>query len=77
VRQAAQTFAYGSTGIIVGSVFAAQALPLSWRLMIVRLLIGPYSIQAELVAGLIFVAFDLAVLAAARHRFQRARLILD
>jgi predicted metal-dependent HD superfamily phosphohydrolase len=43
----------------------------------VRLLIGPYSIQAELVAGLIFVALDLAVLAAARHRFQRARLILD
>jgi ABC-2 type transport system permease protein len=77
VRQAAQTFAYGSTGIIVGSVFGAQALPLSWRLMIVRILIGPYSIQAELVAGLIFVALDLAVLAAARHRFQRARLILD
>ena len=77
VRQAAQTFVYGSTGIIVGSVFGARALPLSWRLMIGRILIGPYSMQAELVAGLIFVALDLAVLAAARHRFQRARLILD
>jgi ABC-2 type transport system permease protein len=77
VRQAAQTLVYGSIAIIFGVNFAVQALPLSWRLPIQRILLGTGSIQSQVVAGLIFVALDLAVLAAARYRFQRSRLTLD
>jgi hypothetical protein len=68
---------YGSIAIIFGASFAAQALPLSWRLSVQRILLGGSSIRGQLVAGLIFVAVDLAVLAAARYRFRRPRLILD
>jgi ABC-2 type transport system permease protein len=77
VRQAAQTLLYGYIAIIFGAIFAAQALPVSWRLPVRQILLGTSSIQSQFVAGLIFVALDLAVLAAARHRFQRPRLILD
>jgi ABC-2 type transport system permease protein len=77
VRQAAQTLVYGSVAIIFGASFAAQALPLSWRLPVQRILLGTSSIGTQFVAGLIFVALDLAVLAAARYRFQRPRLVLD
>ena len=77
VRQAAQTCAYGSMAIIVGAIFGVQALPASWRITLLQILLGTSSIGSELVAGLIVIALDLAVLAAARQRFQRARLILD
>lgn len=77
VRQAAQTLVYGSIGIIFGAMFAAQALPVSWRLSVERFLLGTSSIRSQLVAGLIFVGLDVAVLAAARYRFRRSRLILE
>jgi ABC-2 type transport system permease protein len=77
VRQAAQTFAYGSTAVIFGTLFGFQTLPATWRLAFQQRLVGSSLVQSEIVVGVILVALDLVVLAVARHRFQRARLILD
>ena len=77
VRQAAQTFGYGSTAVIFAAVFGFQALPARWLIALEHLLVGTSRGRTELVGGLILVALDLVVLAASRQRFQRARLILN
>ena len=77
VRQAAQTFAYGSMAVIFGVVFGLQAVPAAWWTALEATLVGRDPTRAAVVALLALVALDAVVVAAARHRFQRARLILD
>ena len=77
VRQAAQTFAYGFTGVVFATIFGFQALPASRRITLQQALTGPSMVQTAMIVGLTLVVLDLVVLAIARHRFQRARLILD
>ena len=77
VRQAAQLFAYGSTAVFFGAIFGFQALPAAWRVAFLARLGGTSLPRTEVIGGLILVALDLIVLAVARQRFQRTRLILD
>ena len=77
VRQAAQTFAYGSTALIFGTLFLAQAIPDSWLERLLIVLAGGDPTRGALLALGAFAMVDAVVLAAARRLFRRARLILD
>jgi ABC-2 type transport system permease protein len=77
VRQAAQTFGYGFTALLFVTIIGFQALPEQWRTSIFETVRGQHQIRTALVAALVLVAMDFLVLAVARNRFQRARLVLD
>jgi len=77
VRQAAQTFGFGFTAIVFATIFGFQALPISWRNTLQQMVSGDQVVRTGTIAGLVFIALDVVVVAVARKRFQRARLILD
>ena len=77
VRQAMQTLNVGFMIMMFGSLFGFQLLPATWRVTLLRRLSGENAGQTALVAGLILVVLDIALLASAHARFRRARLILD
>jgi ABC-2 type transport system permease protein len=77
VRQAAQTFGYGSMGVIFGTLFGLQAIPSTWWAWAQSSPAGSNPTLAAVMALVGFAAIDWLVVAAARRRFKRARLILD
>jgi len=77
VRQAMQTLNLGFMVTVWGSFFGFQALPKEWRIILLRALAGKNLIRSEIVAGVVLIVADAALLMATRARFRRARLILD
>lgn len=77
VRQAAQTFGYAFTAVVFGTIFGLQALPAPWEFALRQMLAGERLVRTGVAAGLMLVALNAGILALARRRFQRARLILD
>jgi ABC-2 type transport system permease protein len=77
VRQAAQTFAYGFTGLLFATIFAIQALPASWRSAIAQMLGEGHRLGTALTLGAILMLLDVVVLVVASTRFRRPRLTLD
>jgi len=77
VRQAMQTLNLGFMVTVWGSFFGFQSLPREWRIILLGALAGENLIRAEIVAGVVLIVADAALLMATRARFRRARLILD
>lgn len=77
VRQASQIMAFGSMVVMLAVLFGVQELSRPRQLDLVRMLSGDRLIRTELIAALILTTVNVAVIAAAHARFQRARLILD
>jgi len=77
VRQAAQTLSLGFMGLIFGTIFLVRLTPASWRAGLASLLAQGSLWSVVGGAAAILIVLDLALLAAARVRFHRARLILD
>jgi len=77
VRQAMQTLNLGFMVTVWGSFFGFQSLPREWRIILLRALAGENLIRSEIVAGVVLIVADAALLMATRARFRRARLILD
>ena len=77
VRQAMQTLNLGFMVTVWGSFFGFQALPKEWRIILLRALAGKNLTRSEIVAGVVLIVADAALLMATRARFRRARLILD
>ena len=77
VRQALQTLNLGFVIVIGAASFVFSLLPAHWQKTLIGILAGENLREAEIVAGISLIALDLVLLAAARVRFQRSRLILD
>ena len=77
VRQAQQILSVSLLVLIFGLVFGARALPPAWKLRLAAAFGGPHLMATEVAAAAVLVLLDLILLAAAKARFQRARLILD
>ncbi len=77
VRQAQQTLGMATLLVVWVPILAMGVLPASWQQAIGRGLQAADSISALLGAMLALAAVDVVLVAAARARFRRARLILD
>ncbi len=77
IRQAHQTMSIAIMLLLFGPVFGVQLLPVAWRRLIAAHLANLDVTRVLLGALLIVCVLDLVLLASARARFQRARLILD
>ncbi|MDI7275858.1 MAG: ABC transporter permease subunit [Anaerolineae bacterium] len=77
VRQAQQTLGMATLCLVWLPILAINLLPKSWQATIAQGLSTTDSTRALAVAMLVLVAVDVALVAAARTRFRRARLILD
>ena len=76
-RQAAQTMSIAIMLLLFVPVFGFQALPAAWKAGLATALQGVDERTALLVAVLALLALNAVLYAAARLRFQRARLILE
>jgi ABC-2 type transport system permease protein len=77
VRQAYQRMSLGFLLIWLPLILAPQFLPEAWKLQIGQWLASANAAQLVTVFAVALLAADLIVIALARARFQRARLILD
>jgi ABC-2 type transport system permease protein len=77
VRQASQNLAFGMMALYFGGIFGFQALSRPHRAMVVQMLAGANMMRTGLVALAVLVTLNVMLLAAAKSRFKRARLILD
>jgi ABC-2 type transport system permease protein len=77
VRQAMQILNIGLMVLIFSLLYAFQMLPTEWRIRLAQALTTENLKNTEMVIALILIACDLALFAAARLRFKRARLILE
>jgi ABC-2 type transport system permease protein len=77
VRQAAQTLSYAFLIVVFAIIFGSRFLPMPWLAAIARAVASESLLQIQILAALFLVVVDAALYAAARVRFQRARLILD
>jgi ABC-2 type transport system permease protein len=77
VRQAQQTLGIITMVIVWVPILGVNVLPREWLSTVGRLARGVDISQALLVAALVLGIVDAGLVAAARARFQRARLILD
>jgi ABC-2 type transport system permease protein len=76
VRQATQILNISFMVLGFGLLYATVSLPAEWRARLLRALAGENQIRTEIAAALFFLALDAGLLAAARLRFRRNRLIL-
>ena len=76
-RQATQTLMLGVMVVFFGVVFGLQALPAAWKASLTAALATGNVIRIAVIAGLILLAIDVALLLGAMARFRRDRLILD
>jgi ABC-2 type transport system permease protein len=77
VRQASQTLAFGMMATYFAAIFGFQALSRPHRLMIVEIMTGGQRMRAGMFVLALLVMVSLTLLAFAKARFKRARLILD
>ncbi len=77
VRQAAQTMGIAIMLLLFVPMLGFQALPRDTQMSLVLTLAGLDVTNLVLGAGAVLLALDMAFLAAALGRFQRAKLILD
>ena len=77
VRQAQQSMSIAIMLLLFVPVFGVQALPDEWKAHLAEILTAVNVTTAVLVAAVLVVVLDVGLLAGARARFQRARLILD
>ncbi len=73
VRQAQQTMSFTLMALIFGIGFGGQALPDAWKVRLAQTLAGMDASLALLVSAGALVLLDFGLLAAAMHRFRRAR----
>jgi ABC-2 type transport system permease protein len=76
VRQAMQTLNFAFMGLVFAVVFALQLLPDPWRTGLFQY-VAQHPVESGISGALTLALVDAALLAAARVRFRRARLILD
>jgi len=77
VRQAAQINSLALMGLILGVVALAKTLPPGWYAKVAAAFTPPNLVRTEITLATALLLIDVALLAAAALRFQRARLILD
>jgi ABC-2 type transport system permease protein len=77
VRQAIQTLTWSFMIVFFVGLFAVVRLPPEWRAALIRALAGDHLLRTELIVMASLGALASLLFAAARLRFQRARLILD
>jgi ABC-2 type transport system permease protein len=77
VRQAIQTLAWSMMILFFLSIFALSRLTPDWRVTLFRAMAGEHLLRTEIIAAAILSGLVAILFAAARLRFQRARLILD
>jgi len=77
VRQAQQTLSIAIMLLLFVPIFGGQALPAEWRARLAQALVVADVTKILLTVVAALAVLDMALLAAAMIRFQRARLILD
>ena len=77
VRQAQQTLSIAIMLLLFVPIFGGQALPAEWRARLAQALVVADVTKILLTVVAVLAVLDMALLAAAMIRFQRARLILD
>ncbi len=77
VRQAAQGLSIAIMLVLFVPIFGVQALPREWQMRIFEATMTAGTARIMAVVTAILALLDVAVLAAAKARFRRARLILD
>jgi ABC-2 type transport system permease protein len=77
VRQAIQTLTWSFMIVFFVGIFIVVRLSPEWRAALMRALAGDHLLRTELIAMAILSGLAGLLFAAARLRFQRARLILD
>ncbi len=77
VRQAYQRMSLGFLLIWLPLILGPQFMPPEWKVQLGRWLESINGAQLALLVAIILLVIDAAVIALARARFQRARLILD
>jgi ABC-2 type transport system permease protein len=77
VRQAQQTLSIAIMLLLFVPIFGGQALPAEWRARLAQALVVADVTKILLTVVAVLAILDMALLAAAMIRFQRARLILD
>ena len=77
VRQAQQTLGVGLMVLIFGTIFGYGALPAAWKARLVQVLFEWSLTELILLGAGIVLLIDIALVAAAMARFQRAKLVLD
>jgi ABC-2 type transport system permease protein len=76
-RQAQQTVGIALMVVTFGNGFGVRALPEAWQKTFIGYFTGPSLLKTELTIAAALLVIDLLLIAAARARFQRARLVLD
>jgi len=77
VRQAQQTMSFTLIVLTFGIGFGAQALPSEWRARLLEFFVATDVTDLVTIAVVILTLLNVGLLAAAKAKFQRARLILD
>jgi ABC-2 type transport system permease protein len=77
VRQAVQTLTWSFMAVFFLAIFGWAKLPPEWRSTLMRSLAGQNLQRTEIVGASVLLFVIATLFAAARIRFQRARLILD
>jgi ABC-2 type transport system permease protein len=75
VRQAIQTLTWSFMIVFFLTLFTIARLPPDWRMTLMRALAGDHLLRTEVIVIAILAALTLLLFAAARLRFQRARLV--
>ncbi len=77
VRQAYQRMSLGFMLIWLPLMLGPQFMPETWKMQLAQFLINLDLLQIAVIAGVALLVIDLIMIALARARFRRARLILD
>jgi ABC-2 type transport system permease protein len=77
VRQAAQNLAFGMMGIYFALIFGFQALSREHRALLLDTIAGDQLVRNAIIGLMGLAVLDVLLVAAAKARFKRARLILD
>lgn len=77
VRQGQQTLMTGIMVVLIGTIFAAGALPAAWKAWFAGILLHGSAATLVLAGAGVVLALDLVLLLAGMTRFQRAKLVFD
>lgn len=77
VRQAQQTLSIAIMVLLFVPIFGAQALPVEWKARLFETFMATDITHLVMIAVVILTLLNVGLLAAAKAKFRRARLILD